>query len=341
MMIINQLEQYNEIRKRPIFICGHPKAGTSLVRAIFDSHPELIVYPEETVFFRRFLPQAENLKLEDKLRLAEQTLIQIFEWQQENPPANQEGYPDRDYSDVSFDKVNHWMRDFIHSSYHNDGDILSAAVLAYGQVSDQIHDKTSHWVEKSPYNEYYAKKIFNWWPDARCIHVLRDPRDNFVSYRRKHPDWEAEFFASNWRRSTAAGLKNQECFHPERYYILRYEDLTASPETVIRELVDFLNVSWDPSLTNPTRDGKGWEGNSMFSNKFEGISAAPVARWKEKLASQDAKVIECITGPLLEQFQYAAGAYDNNAACQARWRVRTWPIRRKLRRFKQAKPQNN
>ena len=100
MMNINQLEQYNEIRKQPIFICGHPKAGTSLVRAIFDSHPELIVYPEETVFFRRFLPQAENLTLENKLKLAEQTLIQIFKWQQVNPPASQEGYPDRDYSEV-------------------------------------------------------------------------------------------------------------------------------------------------------------------------------------------------------------------------------------------------
>ena len=31
---------------RPVFICGHPKSGTSLLRAMLDSHPELLVYPE-------------------------------------------------------------------------------------------------------------------------------------------------------------------------------------------------------------------------------------------------------------------------------------------------------
>jgi hypothetical protein len=47
------------LRDHPVFICGHPKAGTSLVRSILDSHPQLIVYPEETVFFRRYLPGIE------------------------------------------------------------------------------------------------------------------------------------------------------------------------------------------------------------------------------------------------------------------------------------------
>lgn len=336
-MIINHISPHKDIYNRPVFICGHPKAGTSLVRAIFDSHPELIVYPEETVFFRRFLPQAENLQLEDKLNLAEQTLIHIFEWNQENPVSSQTGYPDRDYSALSYEKINHWMRESIKSNYQHDGDILSAVVLAYGKVSDQIHETTKYWVEKSPYNEFYAEQIFSWWSGARCIHVLRDPRDNFVSYRRKHPDWQAEFFAFNWKRSTLAGLENQKRYHANRYHILRYEDLTGNPEATIRELVDFLNISHDPVLANPTRNGKEWQGNSMFANKFEGISATPIARWKENLESQDAKVIELITEQLLNRFKYAIGRYDRKTTALARWRVDTWPIRRKFRSLFQDK----
>ena len=74
------------LRDRPIFICGHPKAGTSLVRSILDSHPQLVVYPEETVFFRRYLPQSEGLDIQGQLALAEQLLIHIFTWNTAAPP---------------------------------------------------------------------------------------------------------------------------------------------------------------------------------------------------------------------------------------------------------------
>lgn len=49
-----------ELRDRPIFICGHPKSGTSLLRNLLDFHPQLVVYPEESRFFRQFLPLAKD-----------------------------------------------------------------------------------------------------------------------------------------------------------------------------------------------------------------------------------------------------------------------------------------
>jgi len=106
-------------------------------------------------------------------------------------------------------------------------------------------------VEKSPYNEYYADQIFAWWPEARCIHIIRDPRDNYVSYRRKHPAWSAEFFASNWKRSTQAGVDNRNRYSPDRYLILRYEDLVGSPGDSLRQLVDFLQIDWNPRWRRP------------------------------------------------------------------------------------------
>ena len=332
----NETEHFQRIRNHPIFICGHPKAGTSLVRAILDSHPELIVYPEESMFFRRFLPKTRNCKLDEKLDLAEKNIINFFRWEQENPTADQEGFPDRDYRNFSFEEINKWMRTFVENSFRDDGDILSAAVLAFGVVSNQLHQNTRYWVEKSPYNEYYAEQIFTWWSDARCIHVIRDPRDNYISYKRKHPDWQAEFFASNWRCSTLAGVQNQEKYKPENYYILHYEDLTSSPENAIRQLTAFLKISWDETLLIPSRAKELWKGNSMFSNQFEGISAAPVARWKENLSRQDAEVIQIITEPLFTQFKYSDGEIEQKISGKARWRARSWPLRRRLQRFYQA-----
>ena len=330
------------LRDRPVFICGHPKSGTSLVRAVLDSHPQLVVYPEETAFFRRFLPQAKELDLEGKLLLAEQCLIHIFTWNQENPDPSQEGFPDRDYSTTSFEAVRQAMWQIADNYYQQPGDILSAAVLAFGEVSGQLNSTTIHWVEKSPYNEYFVDQIYTWWPAARCIHVVRDPRDNFVSYRRKHPYWTAEFFATNWNRSTSNGLQNRERFGADRYLVIRYEDLVQSPETNLRLLAEFLQIEWHDSLATPSRAGEQWLGNSMFTNQFQEVSAAAVGRWKTNLASQDAFVIELMTRPWLQSLLYEQPltaknlAQVNNNSFQvlgARWRVASWPVRRKLARL--------
>jgi hypothetical protein len=324
------IESHSDLRDRPVFICGHPKAGTSLVRAIFDSHPQLIVYPEETVFFRRFLPRSVGLDLQAQLDLAEQTIIHIFNWDAQAPPPSQEGFPDRDYSTISYEEVRRAMRELVDRTPRHPGDILSAAVLAYGRVSGQAG---KWWVEKSPYNEYFAEQIFTWWPEARCIHVVRDPRDNYVSYRRKHPDWSAEFFAANWRRSTQAGEHNQRRYGRQCYRLLRYEDLTRAPEENLKGLAGYLEIDWDASLTSPTRAGEGWAGNSMFADQFQGISAAPVARWIEQLNPQEAAVIERMAKPILDTLDYSPTCTTGNAqALIARWRAMTWPIRRRFRR---------
>jgi hypothetical protein len=53
-----------ELRDRPVFICGHPRSGISLLRNLLDGHPQLVVYPEETSFFRRYLKEAAKTSME-------------------------------------------------------------------------------------------------------------------------------------------------------------------------------------------------------------------------------------------------------------------------------------
>jgi hypothetical protein len=285
----------NDLRDHPLFICGHPKSGTSLVRSLLDSHPQLIVYPEETSFFRRFLPKAQGLALDQKLALADQLLIHIFEWNQTNPPSHQAGFLDRDYSDVSFEAVSETMRQLVTEGYRHDGDILSAAILAFGKVSGQLNEQTIHWVEKTPFNEYYVEQILNWWPEALFLHVVRDPRDNYVSYQRKHPEWSVRTFAESWMHSTQSGLDCQKKYGPERYWVLCYEQLIQSPEEVLQAICRFIGIEDQPTLKMPTRSGKVWQGNSMFADQFKHISAAPGGRWKKSMSVDDLVLLEGLT----------------------------------------------
>jgi hypothetical protein len=294
----------DNLRDHPVFICGHPKSGTSLVRSLLDSHPELVVYPEETMFFRRYLPKAQGLSLEQKLDLADKFLIHMFEWNQIDPPVHQAGFLDRDYLDISFEAISLAMRQIVAEEYRQDGDILSAAVLAFGKVSGQIGEHAVRWVEKTPFNEYYVKQILGWWPDALLLHVVRDPRDNFVSYKRKHPEWSARTFAESWSRSTQSGLAWQAKLGPDRYRVLHYEQLIESPEGVLREICEFLGINDHPTLKMPTRNGKDWGGNSMFAEQFKHISASPVGRWKKTLGADDLVLLEGLARAPIRQMGY-------------------------------------
>ncbi len=293
-----------ELRDSPVFIAGHPKSGTSLLRSVLDSHPELVAYPEETNFFRRYLPKTTGADLQQKLALSDQYLTHIFEWNQVNPPPHQVGYPDRDYSNIPVAQVRQAVRDYISQRFIHDGDMLSAVILAFGKTIGQLTDLSQHWVEKTPYNELYASQIFAWWPDARVVHTVRDPRDNFASYHRKHADWSPESFALNWVQSTQTGLDNRDQYGSDRYLMLRFEDLTSTPDAKLNELCQFLRINDDPSLRQPVRGGKPWGGNSMFADQFTTISAAPVGRWTESLKPDEVATLELIAGPAMQQFGY-------------------------------------
>ncbi|QRN83283.1 sulfotransferase [Chloroflexota bacterium] len=278
----------------PIFICGHPKAGTSLLTSLLDGHPEMVVYPEETLFFRRFLPAIGGKSISEKLALADELLIHIFQWNQEEPPEHQKDYPDRDYSDIDFDKVHQTLAELIPSGEASDKVFLEAALQAFGQVSGSLITETHYWVEKTPYNEFYADKIFEWWPGAKCVHVIRDPRDNFISYKLKQPDWNAKIFAWNWVRSTRAGLANQAKYGGDRYFLIQFEELLRNPEYETRRLAEFLGLDWDESLLQPTRVGDSWRGNSMFDDKFQAISMDPIDRWKDLISTFDLAIVQAI-----------------------------------------------
>ncbi len=294
-----------ELRDSPVFIAGHPKSGTSLLRSVLDSHPALVAYPEETNFFRRYLPRAAGTNLPGKLALSDQYLTHIFEWNQQNPPAHQAGFPDRDYSHIPITQVRQAVREYIAERFSHEGDMLSAVILAFGKVSGQLTPLSQYWVEKTPYNERFAGQIYAWWPEAKIVHTVRDPRDNFTSYHRKHTDWSPESFAMNWVSSTQAGLKNRELYGPERYLLIRFEDLTSSPEAKLSELCQFLGINDDPSLRQPVRGGKPWGGNSMFADQFTSISSAPVGRWTETLQPDEVATLELIAGPIMNKFSYS------------------------------------
>ncbi|MBN1454521.1 MAG: sulfotransferase, partial [Anaerolineales bacterium] len=223
--------------------------------------------------------------------LAQRYLLHFFETQSSSAP--QVGQTDVETNFTLHAQTCQAMRQNLDSDgYRHDGDLLYAAIHAFGQVHNRINPDTQAWVEKTPYNEHFAGQIFSWWPDARCIHVVRDPRDNYATYHRKHPGLSVEAFSTSWNASLLSALQSQGRYGKERYHILRYEDLVSDSENTLQNITALLKIKDEQTLRQPTRNGVSWEGNSMFNDRFSGISDKPLGRWRSQLSSSEVAIIE-------------------------------------------------
>ena len=69
-------------------------------------------------------------------------------------------------------------------------------------------------------------------------------------------------------------------------------------------VADFLNLPWDDALLRPTRVGDSWRGNSMFADRYQEVSTAPVGRWKEYNNTFDLAMIQAISDKTMDEMEY-------------------------------------
>jgi hypothetical protein len=123
---------------------------------------------------------------------------------------------------------------------------LAAGPATYARLFGIFHRQHAErsgkrrWGEQLGFVERYADPVFATFPDARMIHLIRDPRARYASgsdarRRRGSVGWET----ARWLRSVDLAERNERR-HPRRYRVVRYETLAARPEETMRELCDFV-----------------------------------------------------------------------------------------------------
>jgi hypothetical protein len=100
-------------------------------------------------------------------------------------------------------------------------------------------------VNKTPSDAFIWQRIVACWPDARFIFLLRHPLSIARSRQAAHPHEPLErHVARTATFMNAVEEARQSLPGPT----VRYEQLTADPEGVTRELCEFIGVEWEPSM---------------------------------------------------------------------------------------------
>lgn len=112
-------------------------------------------------------------------------------------------------------------------------------------------------VDKFPFNSVLTGFILTALPNARVVCVMRGAMDTIVGNYRQLLDFESPIYRYTLSIQSCAryyvGLRRLVDLwswrFPDRFRVIRYEELVADPERVSRAMLDFCGLSWLPGVT--------------------------------------------------------------------------------------------
>ena len=217
-----------DLSKVPFFfIVGRPRSGTTLLRTLFDAHPDVSI-PPECQFIVNLYPKygkITNWTKEDIISFYDELLPQwLFDtWKMDN------------------EKLKKAL--LSHTGENTYGTICKVVYKQYNSLFDKKELKFIG--DKNPGYAIYSKLLLKIFPEAKFIHIIRDYRDNFVSI--KNVDFELplpSLVVQKWKYFFKKFNKDSK-LKPNAYRVIKYEDLVTNPELEMNNLNKFIGIDYD------------------------------------------------------------------------------------------------
>jgi hypothetical protein len=289
-------------RLRPMpFIVGSPRSGTTLLRFMLDSHPELAIPPETG--FLGFRPKFWWRG--DKLR---EEFFQALIGHPRPTPA----WPDFEIPEEAFREALLEINPFT----------IPEGYRAFYRLYSARFNK-SRWGDKTPLYCLELNAIRRALPEARFIHLIRDGRDAALSLRRMwfSPGWEIETQAAYWRKcvlaAREAGLERPD------YLEVRYEDLILKTRETLERICAHVCLDYDDAMLSyytraPARlrehkgrslpDGTTLRTQEQRLRQQERTTRPPdpacVFAWKREMSTEEREGFQLVAGDLLKDLGY-------------------------------------
>jgi len=278
----------------PILLVGAPRSGTTLLRVMLNRHPRIELCDES--YFHFWIAAR----------------AQVF-GDLENA-ANRERAVDR-YLELrrirrlghDLDALRRRLIDHSTSAATLFLELMRFHAAAAGKV--RFGDKT-------PHHALVARELLRWFPRARLVHLVRDPRDVAESLRRM--PWSSGSLVTDTRlwRDCVDGV--ERC-GPGAALVVRFEALVERPEAELRRVCEFLGEEFHPAMVAPrpaAASDREW-----FERAQGAIDPARAGRWRTELSHGDVALVERIAGERLARHGYSAVEPAAGALATARGEI--------------------
>jgi hypothetical protein len=216
---------------------------------------------------------------------------------------------------------------------------LSDALRTFYRAWARIDGKL-RWGDKTPAYSDHMDVIQRFIPEARFIHLVRDGRDVALSHKGLWFGPGSLQEAGAWWASKIQAARKQ--IGRLNYYLeIRYEDLVSCPEPTLRQVCDFIALSWNPVMLDyhQTAERRLREATpvvvgerTVHSEERTGIhrltkkppQAERICRWRNEMDEDDRRVFEKAAGWMLRDLGYevthpGGRPNDDREQSQAGW----------------------
>ena len=260
--------------KPPVFVGGAGRSGTTLLRVILDSHPNIACGPELKVgqiiakawfSFRTSYAQvlsSYSFTKNDINELFAGVMLKLLE--KYRLQAGKARSAEKSPNNVKIFGHLHEMfpgSPMVHMV--RDGRDVAASLL------------TMNWFTPEGKPVAYCRDAglaAQYWADAvRAAHTFRD----------HSPDTRAAF------------------------YELRYEDLVRDPEAALRPLFRFIDEPWDPRVLEFHKQRRNLAAESSAEQVCKGVYRSSMGRWERDLNAEQKQAVKHRAGRMLTELGYA------------------------------------
>jgi omega-hydroxy-beta-dihydromenaquinone-9 sulfotransferase len=292
---------------------------------IFNNHPKLMVLNELHFFEQLWAPEDKNKTItpEQAVSLAAQLML-----------TQRAGYMTHD-------------RDF--SKYLAEAETLVKGLNKRSVTAELVFTEfmkrevelngKSIVCEKTPQNVFYLNEIFELYPNACVINMVRDPRAILLSQKNK---WNRRKLGASYMTRKEA-LRLRINYHPvtlsklwnaaihaakkseqdKRMISVRFEDLLEQPESTIRKICQHIGVDFDSNMLNITQESSSIEQDS----KEIGFKKERASNWKKGgLNTTEKWICQFMCRKNLELHHYEIEQLQPNALLLS-WYIISFPVK--------------
>ena len=289
--------------KPPVFIVGCPRSGTSYLYHLLLSAGGFAEFHTQMNVFDVLEPIYGDLSSESSRRRMMQEWLGSKAFQ---------------VSGLNADEI----EKKIISDCHSASDFLR---IVMEEVSRQ--QGVDRWVDSTPTNAPHMLRINHDFPDAKFVHIIRDPRDLALSLDKK--GWTRPLPGDKSNSLLAAAVYWEWIVRKARkygeqlgadYMETRYEDLVQTPAPELSKIGAFLACDLDYDRIKARSVGSIAKPLTSFKEDLSKGSFSPVGRWKDKFPANQLAEFEALIGPYMQQMGYALSTSGRNGSLSTKTR---------------------
>jgi hypothetical protein len=292
------------------------RSGLTLLRMIFDSHPDLAV-AHEPRFLATMAPNHARYEVAGGIDSGR--------------------FLDDLYAVPNFRRLGLAQSEVRAALESERPTGFAEAVRIVFAMYAQSRGKTMYG-DKTPLYVSFIEPIAAVLPETRFVHLIRDGRDTVLAYleRDKGPADVAEG-AFHWRLRVSRGHVSGARLGSDRYREFHYEDLIDDPEGTVGAICDYLGLGFHPEMLDYQATAERFLSEAKNPADHQHLTMAPtkgLIDWRQSMSAQDLATFEAIAGDTLESVGYQRASGKTVPRPVVWWEWARWQTRRVLWRIR-------